>query len=120
MGVDARAETLALDEHFWPRLMSGELGDFHHEFLITQARSIGRWSQAEMHPCGEEIVCLLDGAVDFVLQHSNGDETITLREPGAFVVVPRGVWHYAESSEACRLLFITAGENTQHRPAPQE
>lgn len=119
LSADASAEALTLDDSFWPRLMQGELGDFHQQFLITQGSSIGRWAQAEMHPCGEEIVCLLEGEADFVLQYPDGDETIALRRPGAFVVVPRDVWHYAESASGCKMLFITAGENTQHRPAPE-
>lgn len=114
--ADASAEALRMDATFWPALMKGELGDFHQEFLITQSQFAGRWSQAEMHPNGDEIVCLLEGRCTFVLQIDSGEESISLDQPGEFVIVPPGTWHFAESAESCHLLFITAGENTQHRP----
>lgn len=116
--TDTRVEALTMDASFWPRLMNGDLGDFHNEFLITQSRFSGRWSQAEMHPMGDEIVCLLAGQCRFVLQKAAGDERLELDRPGSLVVVPAGVWHYAESGDDCTLLFITAGEDTQHRPNP--
>ena len=31
---DATAETLPVDDSFWPRLISGELGTFHNEYLV--------------------------------------------------------------------------------------
>ena len=40
-----------------------------------------------------------------------------LPEPGAYVLVPRGTWHTAKTSTRCRMLFVTAGEGTEHRPA---
>ena len=45
----------------------------------------------------------------------DGNRAIKLAEAGSYVVVPRGVWHTAEPSEATRLLFITPGEGTEHR-----
>jgi quercetin dioxygenase-like cupin family protein len=70
-----------------------------------------------MHPNGDEIVCLLEGRVTFVLERHGREERLELAEPGAYVLVPRGTWHTAKTSTRCRMLFITAGEGTQHRPA---
>ena len=33
--ADASAEPLNVDETFWQRLTSGQLGDFHHERLVA-------------------------------------------------------------------------------------
>jgi hypothetical protein len=32
---DSSIEQLPVDDRFWPRLMAGELGNFHHEYLVT-------------------------------------------------------------------------------------
>lgn len=118
IGPDTAVEPLRMDASFWQRLGAGELGDFHNEFLVTCHRSDGTWSQSEMHPAGDEVVALLSGRVTFVLEHPEGEQRLELTEPGAFVVVPRGVWHHAEDAAAATLLFITAGEGTEHRPRP--
>jgi len=36
---------------------------------------------------------------------------------GRLLVVPKGVWHTAKVRNPARLLAITAGRGTQHRPA---
>jgi len=35
---------------------------------------------------------------------------------GRLLVIPRGVWHTAKMSGPARLLAITAGHGTQHKP----
>jgi mannose-6-phosphate isomerase-like protein (cupin superfamily) len=116
---DASVETLAVDATFWARLASGKLGAFHNEYLVTCHTFHTDWPTWEMHPQGDEIVCLLSGAATFVLERESGDERIELRESGAYVVVPKGVWHTAKTQDVARMLFITAGEGTQHREAAQ-
>ena len=32
---DTSIEPLHVNDGFWPRLMSGQLGTFHHEYLVT-------------------------------------------------------------------------------------
>lgn len=114
---DASVEPLPVDDTFWPRLMSGALGDFHHEYLVTTATCDGDWSNWERHPNGEEIVCLLAGSGALVLEEGGGERRMELKQPGDFVLVPRGTWHTARFGSAATLLFITAGEGTESRPA---
>jgi quercetin dioxygenase-like cupin family protein len=114
---DARVEPLPVDDSFWPQLMSGALGTFHHEYLVTMFEYEADWTSWERHPNGDEIVCLLEGRVTFVLERAGGEERIELAAPGAYVLVPRGTWHTAKTSTRTRMLFITAGEGTEHRPA---
>lgn len=114
---DASVEPLAVDETFWQRLVSGDLGSFHNEFLVSYHAFTEDWAQWEIHPNGDEIVCLLSGSVTLVLEPEGGrHRAVDLDEAGRFVIVPRGTWHTASVHEPARMLFITAGEDTQHRP----
>jgi oxalate decarboxylase/phosphoglucose isomerase-like protein (cupin superfamily) len=70
-----------------------------------------------MHPNGDEIVCLLDGSMDFILEAKDGNRTVELSQSGSYVIVPKGTWHTAKVNRPSRMLFITAGEGTQHREA---
>lgn len=113
---DSSIEPLPV-EGFWPRLMSGELGDFRNEYLVTSAEYAADWNGWEMHPRGEEVVCVLDGHARLLLEAPDGQRReVELATPGSFVVVPRGTWHTAKIGAPTRMLFITAGEDTQHRP----
>jgi mannose-6-phosphate isomerase-like protein (cupin superfamily) len=74
------------------------------------------WTNWEMHPAGDEILLMLEGKATFVLDLSDGFKALTL-DAGRLLVISKGVWHTAKVSEPARLLAITAGSGTQHRPA---
>lgn len=74
------------------------------------------WSSWEMHPQGDETVILLSGQVTFVLQQDAGEKLVLLEQPGDFVVVPKNTWHRARTAVKTKLLFVTPGEGTQHKP----
>ena len=96
--------------------MSGQLGAFHHEYLVTTSLFNANWPGWEMHPSGDEIVCLLSGHVTLI-QDRDGEQVRTeLTRTGQFAVNPRGTWHTADVHAESLLLFITAGEGTQGRP----
>jgi uncharacterized cupin superfamily protein len=103
-------------EGFWPRLMSGQLGDFHHEYLVTTAEYEADWQAWEVHPNGEEIVCLISGHVTLTQEKDGATSRVELRKPGDFALNPRGTWHTADVHEKSVMLFITAGEGTTNRP----
>ncbi|QUJ70197.1 cupin domain-containing protein (plasmid) [Photobacterium sp. GJ3] len=113
---DARIEELAIDETFWPRLMAGQLGDFHNEYLVSLYEFSENWPSSEIHPQGDEVVILLEGAAVFQLEQAEGIHAVELSQPGAYVFVPKGTWHTAKIQQYAKMLFITAGEDTQHRP----
>jgi mannose-6-phosphate isomerase-like protein (cupin superfamily) len=106
-----------VDKTFWQRLTSGQLGDFHNEFLVASSSFETDWPMWEMHPHGDEVVCLLSGSATLLLEKVDGTEEIALNTNGAYVLVPKGTWHTAKTQGPCRMLFITPGEGTQHRPA---
>lgn len=112
---DASAEVLPVGRTFWQDMASGALGSFHHEYLVTTNSFSENWPMWEMHPHGDEMVILLSGSVDFVLEKKTGNKTLPLRESGGWVLVPKGMWHTATVNAPSTMLFITAGEGTQHR-----
>jgi mannose-6-phosphate isomerase-like protein (cupin superfamily) len=114
---DASVEPLPVDDTFWPRLMQGALGDFHREYLVTTATFEVDWPSWEKHPLGDEIVCLLSGEGTLVLEEAAGARQVELRRAGDYVLVPRDTWHTGRFTAPATLLFITAGEGTQTRPA---
>lgn len=101
--------------------MFEELGknydDFKGHTLVSSFEFDADWPTWETHPAGDEIVVLLSGRAVFVLEKDGGEETVELKEPGEYVIVPKGSWHTARVSEPTRALFVTPGEGTQNRDA---
>jgi mannose-6-phosphate isomerase-like protein (cupin superfamily) len=71
----------------------------------------GEW---ERHPAGDELLVLLRGSVDLVLEGPGGERVVALRT-GDAVVVPRGTWHRFARRGPCDLLFVVRGEGTELR-----
>jgi mannose-6-phosphate isomerase-like protein (cupin superfamily) len=109
---------------FWSQLMSGRATDSGIQRLMGSEKgrllselSMGAdWTNWEMHPGGDEILFMLEGKATFVLDLTDGWKEVAL-SAGRLLVIPKGVWHTAKVSEPARLLAITAGSGTQHRPA---
>jgi mannose-6-phosphate isomerase-like protein (cupin superfamily) len=72
----------------------------------------GEW---EMHPAGDELVFMLDGAVDLVLDEPGDERTVALAAGQGFIV-PRGCWHRFVRKGPCDLLFVVRGSGTKLRP----
>ena len=91
--------------------------ELHSGRLVTlfHIQNTDEWVHWEMHPAGDELVYLLAGAIDLVLQAENGERIIALRARAAGII-PRGVWHRAIVHTPSDLLFITRGAGTQLRP----
>ncbi len=88
---------------------------FGSEWLITEFDCSADWSNWEMHPHGDEFVYLLSGAVMMRLALPEGEKQLLLQASRA-IIVPRGVWHTACVSVPSKMLFVTKGRDTQHRP----
>ena len=121
---DGTAVLLPGGGDFWNQLMSGNAADPGIRQLmgsekgrLLSALSMGAdWTNWEMHPAGDEVLFMLEGKATFVLELANGLREIVITA-GRLLVIPKGVWHTARVSEPSRLLAITAGLGTQHRPA---
>ncbi len=68
-----------------------------------------------MHPHGHEILVFLEGRIEMTLEQ-DGQRRVVEVGPGQTLVVPPGAWHIARILEPGRMLGITYGEGTQHRP----
>ena len=104
--------------------MSGEASDpgirrlvsSEHGRLLTVLTMNADWTNWEMHPVGDELLFMLEGSATFLLDLRDGVREVALHA-GRLLVIPRGVWHTAKMSGPARLLAITAGHGTQHKPA---
>jgi mannose-6-phosphate isomerase-like protein (cupin superfamily) len=109
-GPDAAPVPVGKD--FWAQL--AERTDLHEGRLVMVGGQSADWTTWEMHPAGEEVLYLLSGALDLVLQNSDGDRTVKLRSGAAFIV-PRGTWHRGILRSPYTMLSITYGAGTKHR-----
>ena len=104
------ARPVPVTDAFWSELTSGAR-DYPGRLMTAHdvTGDMGHW---EMHPNGDEVLVLLSGAIDVIFE---GADAAAL-EAGGACVVPAGVWHRFAVREPGRLIFITAGEGTCHRP----
>ena len=105
---------VAVSDRFFEDLES-QFGDFKGKRLISHFTFDKDWETWEMHPAGEELVCLLSGQVDLILAQDGVEKTVQLSTSGSYVLVPRGTWHTARVHTPSSMLFITPGEGTQNR-----
>ena len=73
------------------------------------------WPHWERHPAGDEILTLLSGAMVLVLDMPGGEQRAALK-PGETFIVPKGVWHRGIVTAPGRLMFVTPGAGTEHKP----
>ncbi len=108
---DGSGKPLEVGDDFWTKTIA-TLGA---GWLVTGAHFEGAWEHWEMHPKGEELIFLVSGRVELIVEDEEGEHAIRM-EPGQLYLVRRGVWHRAVATAAADTLFVTSGEGTQHRP----
>lgn len=114
LGKTGEIKQIAGGDEFWS-LASDELKTFGKDWLITEFYFDADWRSWEMHPNGEEIVYMLSGSMDLILEKDGERKTFELRSKG-LVVVPRGTWHTGKVFAPSNVLVITRGEETKVRP----
>ena len=117
LAADGAAEQVPGGQAFWSR-PGQELDALGRQWLVSEFACSADWPNWEMHPQADEFVYLLAGEVVFQLQTEAGTASVHLQDRGA-LVVPRGVWHTAKVSVPSRMLFVTLGAGTRHRPVQQ-
>lgn len=98
---------------FWGELMRGER-DYPGRLAMVLPMT-GDFSNWERHPAGEELLVMLSGSMDVILEEAEGERTVRL-ETGRAMLVPTGTWHRAVMIEPGEVLFVTEGEGTEHKP----
>jgi len=73
----------------------------------------------EMHPDADEVLFLISGRIDVVLEDGGADTVVEVC-PGEAMVVPKGVWHRVVPRERSQLLHITPGPRGEWRPVGPE
>lgn len=89
---------------------------FKGRLLVSSFAFDADWTTWEMHPAGDEIVCLLSGQATLAMDRGGREEIVHLAAPGAFAIVPKGTWHTARTGVPTQMLFVTPGAGTQNRP----
>jgi mannose-6-phosphate isomerase-like protein (cupin superfamily) len=84
--------------------------------MVSLGLGKGTSKKWEMHPKGEEVLVILEGSPDVLFKHADGREEKTPTRPGQAVIVPRGVWHRTVGTPGWKILYLTYGEGTLHKP----
>jgi quercetin dioxygenase-like cupin family protein len=84
--------------------------------MISASEGQGDWPRWEMHPEGAEVLVILAGAPRVWLEHPDGRLEGVSAHAGSTIVVPRGAWHRCQCDDAYKILYVTYGAGTTHRP----
>ena len=103
----------AVGPSFWAEIADNPLA---RGTMISASEGAGDWDRWEMHPEGAEVLVILEGAPRIWLEHPDGRLEAIATHVGATVVVPKGAWHRAECERPYKILFVTYGPGTTHRP----
>ncbi|MGD0394704.1 MAG: cupin domain-containing protein [Acidimicrobiales bacterium] len=82
--------------------------DARHIGLLTVDLP-GQRDEWEMHPDQDELLFLVEGAIDVILRKDlelDVEQTIHF-EAGEACLVPQGMWHRQVVLSPCKLLFVT-------------
>ena len=111
----AGAMPVEVGPDFWATIETRT--ELHSGRLVTlfHIESTDEWVNWEVHPVGDELVCLLSGAIDLILHEEDRERIVELRSRAASII-PRGVWHRAIVHAPSDVLFVTPGAGTQLRP----
>lgn len=103
--------TIKVDVAFWTGLRSRRI-----EGRLAGVIPVYRDFAWEMHPDGDELLYVIQGAITVVLEREGGEDVSEV-DTGKMFVVPRGVWHRVRVRTPGKLLFCTPGPRTEHRSA---
>jgi mannose-6-phosphate isomerase-like protein (cupin superfamily) len=103
--------SLLIDEKFWSE---GSSQSYFQSGRLMGVLNIDPGpSHWEVHPDGDELLYLLSGSMDVVIELEGKNKVITLVSLSS-CIVPQETWHQTIAREPCSLLFITPVKGTQH------
>jgi mannose-6-phosphate isomerase-like protein (cupin superfamily) len=107
------AEPLPVKPAFWRGSGAKRYDRLVGAFDFCSSKDLHASTQ-EMHPAADEVVYLVSGAIDVLLEEGDGERRIAL-ESGQAAIVPRRVWHRLVMRQPGRLLFINSRTAMQSR-----
>ena len=110
---DERALAMEGGPTFWAGI--ADRRDLDHGRMMGSTAQSADWDHWERHPAGEEILVLMSGELELVLDTDKGEQRAVLGSGQTFIV-PRGIWHRGIVKQPGQLMFITPGAGTEHRP----
>lgn len=114
---EGNAVPVEVKDDFWNQIDSRD--DLHDGRLLCTLQLTETFPTWEMHPAGDEILYLLSGAIEVVLEGASQDDPEEQRvelHDRAACIVPQGRWHQIIVHRPSEVLFITPSKGTQHRP----
>lgn len=117
MRPDQTAAAVDVTPTIWEEL-DQRFDNFRGHLLIARFDFDADWPSWEIHPAGDEIVVLLSGYADMVLERGGTHQLSSLSMPGSFLIVPKGTWHTARTKVPTSMLFVTPGEGTGNKADP--
>jgi quercetin dioxygenase-like cupin family protein len=116
LGPELEIATLALTPDYWAH-NTDTAPELAHGRILSVFDYTETWSYWERHPVGDELVYLLTGDVELLLDDGRQTRTVALRA-GDAAIIPTGTWHRAAVHAPSRLLFVTpTPQRTEQRPA---
>jgi mannose-6-phosphate isomerase-like protein (cupin superfamily) len=113
LSPDGAASLIEVTPNFWNTI--GDRDELNEGRLVAEFASSGDWQHWEKHPHGEELLVLLSGSMTMIFEVRGKEQKVELLE-GRACIVPRNTWHRAVVPVPSRLLAITYGRGTEHRP----
>lgn len=113
LGTGPEVQLLEVTADFWTTL--DDRAELHTGRLVTGFSMDADWEVWEMHPAGDELIIFTEGSAHVRLDDGQTVTEHDIAAPG-YLVVPAGVWHTMDARGTARMIVITWGEGTTHRP----
>jgi quercetin dioxygenase-like cupin family protein len=118
LGLGSRA--MPIEGFAWePEVLGSYLtaveGDGAEGRMVMAFDDDASWTSWERHPAGDEVVVCLAGRITIIREVDGRPDPVPLG-PGEAMINPAGVWHTADIDGHARILTITPGVGTEHRP----
>ena len=114
-GAKAVAEPQFSGMDWYDGYMERHGDDLDEGRLVSLYRFEEPWTSWEMHPAGDEVVCVVQGHMTLHQELVDGSSKSWELGPGDYAINPPGAWHTADAKEPVVAFFITAGKGTTHR-----